>query len=225
MHEGRGLLDEGWVYSAGCGGSCSTHIPRPVPPEARGVVGRDMAGRSPGVVGVPPGESWSRIRVSLGPFTPVSTRTTSQASPAGTASTRRDSSAGGGCRLNRGLRFPSGTYFADRRLRSYPSHLAESAVLAGEVRPRSGPARRRCGGSPRTCLDGEGRGQTDPHLTSQGGPRVREPTWGSRWRAAVSRQHARTCPDGEERPEDCAALSVCPVACPIGSRAPGLTGA
>ena len=213
------------MYSAGCGGSCSTHIPRPVPPEARGVVGRDMAGRSPGVVGVPPGESWSRIRVSLGPFTPVSTRTTSQASPAGTASTRRDSSAGGGCRLNRGLRFPSGTYFADRRLRSYPSHLAESAVLAGEVRPRSGPARRRCGGSPRTCLDGEGRGQTDPHLTSQGGPRVREPTWGSRWRAAVSRQHARTCPDGEERPEDCAAPSVCPVACPIGSRGPGLTGA
>ena len=43
LHEGRGLLDEGWVYSVGCGGSCSTHNPRPVPPEARGVAGRDVA--------------------------------------------------------------------------------------------------------------------------------------------------------------------------------------
>ena len=43
MHEGRDLLDEGWVYSVGCGGSCSTHNPRPVPPEARGVAGRDVA--------------------------------------------------------------------------------------------------------------------------------------------------------------------------------------
>ena len=43
MHEGRELLNEGWVYSAGCGGSCSTHNPRPVPPEARGVAGRDVA--------------------------------------------------------------------------------------------------------------------------------------------------------------------------------------
>ena len=42
MHEGRGLLDEGWVYSVGCGGSCSTHNPRPVLPEARGVAGRDV---------------------------------------------------------------------------------------------------------------------------------------------------------------------------------------
>ena len=41
--EGRDLLDEGWVYSVGCGGSCSTHNPRPVPPEARGVAGRDVA--------------------------------------------------------------------------------------------------------------------------------------------------------------------------------------
>ena len=43
MHEGREPLDEGWVYSVGCGGSCSTHNPRPVPPEARGVAGRDLA--------------------------------------------------------------------------------------------------------------------------------------------------------------------------------------
>lgn len=106
MHEGRELLNEGWVYSAGCGGSCSTHIPRPVPPEARGVAGRDMAGRSPGVVGVPPGESWSRIRVSRGPFTPASTRTTSQASLAGTVATRRDSSAGGGWPTESGTAFP-----------------------------------------------------------------------------------------------------------------------
>jgi len=39
IHEGRGLLEEGWVYFAGCGGSCSTHNPWPVVPEARGVVG------------------------------------------------------------------------------------------------------------------------------------------------------------------------------------------
>ena len=43
MREGRDLLDEGWVYSVGCGGSCSTHNPRSVPPEARGVAGRDVA--------------------------------------------------------------------------------------------------------------------------------------------------------------------------------------
>ena len=28
MYEGRDLLDEGWVYSVGCGGSCSTHNPQ-----------------------------------------------------------------------------------------------------------------------------------------------------------------------------------------------------
>ena len=50
MHEGRDLLDERWVYSVGCGGSCSTHNPRPVPPEARGVAGRDMVDRSCGEV-------------------------------------------------------------------------------------------------------------------------------------------------------------------------------
>ena len=110
MHEDRDLLDEGWVYSVGCGGSCSTHNPRPIPPEDRGVAGRNMAGRSPGVVEVPPGESWSRIRVSRGPFTPASTRTTSQASPAGTASTRRDSSAG------RGRLTESGTAFGARNV-------------------------------------------------------------------------------------------------------------
>ena len=110
MHEDRDLLDEGWVYSVGCGGSCSTHTPQPVPPEARGVAGRNMAGRSPGVVEVPPGESWSRIWVSRGPFTPASTRTTSQASPAGTASTRRDSSAG------RGRLTESGTAFGARNV-------------------------------------------------------------------------------------------------------------
>ena len=108
MHEGRGLLEESWVYSAG--GACSTYIPQPVPPEAHGVAGRDMAGRSPGIAGVPPGESWSRIRVSRGPFTPASTRTTSQASPAGTASTRRDSSAGEGWPTE------SGTAFGARNL-------------------------------------------------------------------------------------------------------------
>ena len=42
MHEGRDLLDEGWVYSVGCGGSCSTHNLWPVLPEARGVAGRDV---------------------------------------------------------------------------------------------------------------------------------------------------------------------------------------
>ena len=51
MHEGRDLLDEGWVYSVGCGGSCSTHNPRPVPPEARGVAGRDVADCARGVGG------------------------------------------------------------------------------------------------------------------------------------------------------------------------------
>lgn len=43
MPEGRELLDEGWVYSVGCGGLCSTHNPQPVPPEDRGVAGRDVA--------------------------------------------------------------------------------------------------------------------------------------------------------------------------------------
>ena len=43
MHEGRDLLDEGWVYSVGCGGSCSTHNPWPIPPEDRGVAGREVA--------------------------------------------------------------------------------------------------------------------------------------------------------------------------------------
>ena len=62
MHEGRDLLDEGWVYSVGCGGSCSTHNPRPVPPEARGVAGRDVAdcarGEGGGVCVVGPLTSW-----------------------------------------------------------------------------------------------------------------------------------------------------------------------
>lgn len=43
LHEGRGLLEKGWVYFAGCGGSRSTHNPRPVLPEARGVAGRDVS--------------------------------------------------------------------------------------------------------------------------------------------------------------------------------------
>lgn len=132
MHEGRGLLGESWVYSSGCGGSCSTHIPRPVPPEARGVAGRDMAGRSPGIVGVPPGESWSRIRVSRGPFTPVSTRTTSQASPAGTATTRRDSSAGGG-RLTE-----SGTAFGARNVPFLQMTEVVPQSSGGKRSPRRG---------------------------------------------------------------------------------------
>ena len=37
LHEGRDPLAEGWVYSAGSGGSCSTHNPRPVHPHPRAV--------------------------------------------------------------------------------------------------------------------------------------------------------------------------------------------
>ena len=37
LHEGRGLLDEGRVYSMGVGGSCSVHNPWPVGPHPRGV--------------------------------------------------------------------------------------------------------------------------------------------------------------------------------------------
>ena len=37
LHEGRVLLEEGWGYSAGVGGSCSTHNLRPVDPHPRGV--------------------------------------------------------------------------------------------------------------------------------------------------------------------------------------------
>ena len=132
MHEGRGLLGESWVYSAGCGGSCSTHIPRPAPPEARGVASRNMAGRSPGVVGVPPGESWSRIRVPRGPFTPASTRTTSQASPAGTASTRRDSSAGEGWPTE------SGTAFGARNLLVLQMTEVVPQSSGGKRSPRRG---------------------------------------------------------------------------------------
>ena len=43
MHEARGLLEEGRVYSMGVGGSCSTHNPWPVDPHPRGV-GRLGAG-------------------------------------------------------------------------------------------------------------------------------------------------------------------------------------
>ena len=37
LHEGRDPLAEGWVYSTGSGGSCSTHNPQPVHPHPRAV--------------------------------------------------------------------------------------------------------------------------------------------------------------------------------------------
>ena len=45
LHEGRVLLEEGWGYSAGVGGSCSTHNLRSVDPHPRGA-GRLEAGRA-----------------------------------------------------------------------------------------------------------------------------------------------------------------------------------
>ena len=54
LHEGRVLLEEGWGYSAGVGGSCSTHNLRPVDPHPRGV-GRPEAGRASADVEPPPG--------------------------------------------------------------------------------------------------------------------------------------------------------------------------
>ena len=54
LHEGRVLLEEGWGYSAGVGGSCSTHNRRSVDPHPRGV-GRLEAGRDSADVEPPPG--------------------------------------------------------------------------------------------------------------------------------------------------------------------------
>ena len=48
------LLEEGWGYSAGVGGSCSTHNLRPVDPHPRGV-DRLEAGRASADVEPPPG--------------------------------------------------------------------------------------------------------------------------------------------------------------------------
>ena len=48
------LLEEGWGYSAGVGGSCSTHNLRSVDPHPRGV-GRPEAGRASADVEPPPG--------------------------------------------------------------------------------------------------------------------------------------------------------------------------
>ena len=48
------LLEEGWGYSAGVGGSCSTHNRRSVDPHPRGV-GRLEAGRDSADVEPPPG--------------------------------------------------------------------------------------------------------------------------------------------------------------------------
>ena len=48
------LLEEGWGYFAGVGGSCSTHNLRPVDPHPRGV-GRPEAGRASADVEPPPG--------------------------------------------------------------------------------------------------------------------------------------------------------------------------
>ena len=54
LHEGRVLLEEGWGYSAGVGGSRSTHNRRSVDPHPRGV-GRLEAGRDSAGVEPPPG--------------------------------------------------------------------------------------------------------------------------------------------------------------------------
>ena len=54
LHEGRVLLEEGWGYSAGVGGSCSTHNLRPVDPHPRGV-DRLEAGLASAEVEPPPG--------------------------------------------------------------------------------------------------------------------------------------------------------------------------
>ena len=54
LHEGRVLLEEGWGYSAGVGGSRSTHNRRSVDPHPRGV-GRLEAGRDSADVEPPPG--------------------------------------------------------------------------------------------------------------------------------------------------------------------------
>ena len=37
LHEGRDPLAEGWVYSTGSGGSCSTHNPQAIHPHPRAV--------------------------------------------------------------------------------------------------------------------------------------------------------------------------------------------
>ena len=47
LHEGRVLLEEGWGYSTGVGGSCSTYNLRPVVPHPRGVFRPGAAGLAP----------------------------------------------------------------------------------------------------------------------------------------------------------------------------------
>ena len=142
VREGRDLLDEGWVYSVGCGGSCTTHDPRPVPPEARGVAGRDVADCARGQGGGlrrrrPPGFlglcwSWSALAGAEGPLTESGTAFGSRNVPFLQMTEVVPQSSGGKRSPRRGSTFPIGPSTTSVLSPSPHRRLRASRRLSGD---------------------------------------------------------------------------------------------